>query len=112
MNLIKLTNRYVDLFNAKDITSLERMLDEDTILIDPENIFFGKEEVHAELARLLSHDKIVLEATNIYRDLEKQTSFLEFKIQIDDLTLKGVDIIKWSDGKICRLSAYVNEDVS
>ena len=112
MNLIKLTNKYVDLFNAKDVISLERMLDEDTVLIDPENIFFGKKEVSDELTRLLSHDKIMLEATNVYGDFEKQTSFLEFKIQIDDLILKGVDIIKWSDGKICRLTAYVNEDVS
>jgi len=110
VNLIELTERYVDNFNKKNMSSLELMIHEEATLVDPENTFSGKEKIVEELNRLLSHEEIMLDAVEIYNDAQQETTLLEFKIRIDDLMLKGIDAIKWKDNKIYKLTAYVNED--
>ena len=46
------------------------------------------------------------QAKNLY--LHKQTTIIEFMLQIDDVVLEGVDIIEWKNNKMHALRAYLD----
>ena len=109
MDLKNLTEEYVTNFNKKDLQAISHMLHPvECYLSDPKNIFLGAKNVEMEIQNLFEFDTLVFESKNIYVDKKNDTSFIEFKIQLNDDILEGVDIIEWKDGKIKALRAYVN----
>ena len=112
MSLRNLTEDYIHNFNKKDITAIGQMLHPtECCLSDPENIFLGAKNVEMEIKNLFEFSTLVLEAKNLYVCEENDTSFIEFKIQLNDNILDGVDIIEWKDNKITALRAYVNPSI-
>ncbi|MBK1973664.1 nuclear transport factor 2 family protein, partial [Campylobacter sp. TTU-622] len=45
-------------------------------------------------------------AKNIFQD--KNTTFIEFTLMLDETKLEGVDIIDWQDEQIIKLRAYLD----
>jgi hypothetical protein len=110
MGLKELTEQYVSSFNNKDLKHIETMLCGDgCTLVDPENVFSGKNAVLNEVSRIFQFNTLKFVAQNIYTLETENTSVIEFDIQLDDLYLQGIDIIEWQDNKIFAIRAYVNE---
>ncbi len=106
--LKKLTERYIAAFSLKDINSISALLDEKFALEDP-----VIKRVEGKLAALEaikkifeSCEKLNFRAKNIYQDSD--SSIIEFVLELDGVTLEGVDIIDWKDGLMCELRAYLD----
>jgi ketosteroid isomerase-like protein len=107
-NLLELTNKYIDLFSAKDINGIADMLSEGFILQDPVvKRIEGKNLGLVEIEKIFKGCKhINFSAKNIY--VHNNTTLIEFNLKIDDVALEGVDIIEWRDNKIVELRAYLD----
>ena len=111
----ELTEKYIAFFNDKDVDSIIGLLHDDAILIDPINRFVGKEEVTGEIKKIFESCKdLSFSAKNIFYDNERQTSIIEFVIDIypakdlQAIHLEGTDVIEWEGDKIKNLRAYLN----
>ncbi len=103
----KLTQSYVKAFNDKDLDKVASLLDENFILEDPAVLHLeGKEKCLEAIKELFKKD-LSFKAKKIYKD--GQTSFIEFILKLDGISLQGVDIIEWKNGKISELRAYLYE---
>ena len=108
MDLRQLTEKYIKYFSQKSLSKIIQLFHgPECYLSDSENVFCGIEEIEREVGRLFEFDVLVFEPQNIYVCEVSNTSFIEFKIQLDDVFLEGVDIIEWKSDKICALRAYV-----
>ena len=106
--LIDLTKQYVDAFAAKNILKVSELLSDSFSLEDP---VVKRVEGKAECIEVIKNifdscNKLSFQAKNLY--LHKQTTIIEFKLQIDDVVLEGVDIIEWKNNKMHALRAYLD----
>ncbi|MAH47076.1 hypothetical protein CMI37_14710 [Candidatus Pacearchaeota archaeon] len=107
MDLRQLTEEYIKYFSQKNLSKIIQLFHSpECYLSDPDNVFYGAEEIEREICRLFEFD-ILFEPQSIHVCEASNTSFVEFKIQIDDIFLEGMDIIEWKSDKICALRAYV-----
>ncbi|AXP09035.1 nuclear transport factor 2 family protein [Campylobacter hepaticus] len=106
--LTKLTKKYINAFNDKNLNELETLFDENFALEDPVvKRIEGKEECLQAIKKIFEACKqLSFSAKNIFQD--KNTTFIEFILVLDDMRLEGVDIIEWQDEKIIELRAYLN----
>jgi ketosteroid isomerase-like protein len=110
VNIESLSKSYVDSFNSRDIEAVSELLDENIVLTDPTvNALTPKRAVLDMISNLFLSCDIAFSfvAQNILVDLSKNTSIVEFELELNDKTLKGVDIMCWRNGKIVKLSAYL-----
>lgn len=103
-----LTERYIAAFSQKDINSISALLDENFALEDP-----VIKRVEGKLAALEAINKIFesceklnFRAKKIYQD--KDSTIIEFVLELDGIVLEGVDIIDWKDGLMRELRAYLD----
>lgn len=103
-----LTRRYIKAFNDKKIDEVAILLDENFTLQDPVvKRISGKNECLRAIKNIFdSANRLNFVAKNIYN--EKETTFIEFVLTLDDLKLEGVDIIEWKDEKMVELRAYLD----
>lgn len=107
-SLKQLTEKYVSAFDNKDLGVLEDLLHTDVVLTDPdvEGLTPRSNVLKMMSGLFMSFEKrFSFFAKNIFEDGE--VTLIEFELCLDDKTLKGVDVIHWSDGKIIRLDAYL-----
>lgn len=106
--LIDLTKKYVEAFGKKDIASVSELLLEDFVLEDPVvKRIEGKEEVLKAMQGIFSScEQLSFIVKNIF--LDKETTIIEFILQLDDTVLTGTDIIEWQDNKMKELRAYLD----
>ena len=105
-HLQRLTERYVQLFNAKDIPGLRNLFDDAIHLTDPGVDAAGKEKVVSAVRELFdSVNHIDFTAHKIYTS--GNTSIIEFCLQLGKDKFVGVDILEWKDEKITGLRAYL-----
>ncbi|WP_456310188.1 nuclear transport factor 2 family protein [Serratia proteamaculans] len=103
----KLTEQYVEAFNVRSLHEVMDKFDRDASLIDPSNHLIGQENIREMLVKLFSaYEKFSFTSKSIMTD--GANSIIEFELQLNDQTLRGVDIIKWNEkGKIVKLNAYL-----
>jgi hypothetical protein len=99
-----LTLAYIKSFNDKSIDQVLMLADEDIYLKDPSNEFFNKSQFQSFLEVFFEND-ISFSAKQIM--CEGNTSVIHFDLKVNDKILNGVDIIKWEDGKMVSLIAYL-----
>ncbi|EOI2266597.1 nuclear transport factor 2 family protein [Campylobacter jejuni] len=106
--LKKLTEKYISAFNKKDINEVAILLNENFVLEDPVvKRIEGKEECLKAIENIFKNcNKLSFSAKNIFQD--KNITFIEFILILDDIRLEGVDIIEWHDEKIVELRAYLD----
>ncbi len=106
--LKKLTEKYISAFNKKDINEVANLLNENFVLEDPVvKRIEGKEECLKAIENIFKNcNKLSFSAKNIFQD--KNITFIEFILILDDIRLEGVDIIEWHDKKIVELRAYLD----
>ena len=107
-NLIDLTEQYIKAFDSKDLQGVAEMLCDDFVLEDPAVIRVeGKENSLVKIAEIFNNcDQLSFTAQNIFRD--ESNTIIEFHLKLDDLLLKGTDIIVWSGDKMKELRAYLD----
>ncbi|OEW37517.1 MULTISPECIES: nuclear transport factor 2 family protein [Campylobacter] len=106
--LKKLTEKYINAFNKKDIKEVANLLNENFVLEDPVvKRIEGKEECLKAIENIFKSCKeLSFSAKNIFQD--KNTTFIEFILILDETRLEGADIIEWHDEKIVELRAYLD----
>lgn len=102
--LKNLTKTYVEAFNNKDLPLVLSLMNENFKLTDPGNQIEGKEKCEDFLKDLFANE-ISFSAHDIFTD--KDHSIIHFNIKINDNSLNGVDIIRWSNNKMSSLVAYL-----
>lgn len=106
--LKKLTQKYIEYFNNKDLENLSELFLSDFALEDPVvKRIEGKENVLEVIKGIFdSCNTLNFSARNIYQD--NQTTIIEFVLKLDDTVLIGTDIIEWQDNKMKELRAYLD----
>lgn len=106
--LKNLTEEYIHHFTTKNLSGIESMLADSFILEDPviKRIESKVEAIKAIKAIFDSCQDLSFSAKNIYVD--GNTTLIEFSLKLDSVTLTGVDIIEWSEGKMHQLRAYLD----
>ncbi|MBO6505397.1 MAG: nuclear transport factor 2 family protein [Kordiimonadaceae bacterium] len=108
-DLVRKTEKYVRLFDAKDLDGVASMMSETITLSDP--------AVHG----LSSKSAVVEYVKNLFDDANGTFSFqanrvllsghytvLEFTLVIGSEKLQGVDVIEWKSGQIDGITAYLH----
>ena len=101
----KLTQSYIKAFNNNNIDELSLLVDNDVVLIDPSNKIEGKVNLINFLKELFDSNNISFSAKLLIS--EGDISVIHFDLQVNQDSLSGVDIIKWRNGKIISLIAYL-----
>ena len=107
-NLINNTKEYIQAFDNKNLSLIEGFFNQDAMLFDPANPkgVKGKENIINMISDIFKdHDKLSFTDNNIF--LDKDTTIIEFELSLGQKKLVGVDIIKWKEGKIKELRAYL-----
>jgi hypothetical protein len=107
-NLIDLTKQYINAFDSKNLIVLEDFFIQDAILFDPANPtgVKGKEDIINMISNLFKeYDKLHFTDNNIF--IDKDTTIIEFELNLGQKKLVGVDIIKWQEKKVKELRAYL-----
>lgn len=109
-NLHALTQDYVAAFNACDIDAVSVCLADDFTLTDDSVRNLGPKRAALDFISSLFDgvsDKLAFTPRNIYV-VDEKTSVIEFDLQLDAMHIEGVDVIKWRDGKMIAMHAYLN----
>ena len=101
----KLTQSYIKAFNDNNIDELSLLVDNDVVLIDPSNKIEGKVNLINFLKELFDSNSISFSSKLLIS--EGDISVIHFDLQVNQDSLSGVDIIKWRNGKIISLTAYL-----
>ena len=103
----ELTAGYVAAFNARDLEQLAEYLSEEFELTDPEvNALTPKKNVLDYIQGLFSAHNSLSFISNLVL-AESDVSVIHFTLTLDELVLDGVDVIKWKDGQMVNLHAYL-----
>ncbi len=93
-------------FNNKDLNGVEELFHENVSLIDPNVSVIGRADVIIAVSNIFdSFGKLEFNARNIY--IYRDSSIVEFELNLDGHFYIGVDIIDWDNGKIINLRAYL-----
>ncbi|HEB9328855.1 TPA: nuclear transport factor 2 family protein [Campylobacter coli] len=106
--LKELTKKYICAFNDRSLKEISDLLNDNFALEDPiVKRIEGKDKCLSVINNIfVSCKKLNFSAKNIFQD--KNITFIEFILMLDEVRLEGVDIIEWQDGKIVELRAYLD----
>ncbi|HEG5396490.1 TPA: nuclear transport factor 2 family protein [Campylobacter coli] len=106
--LKELTKKYICAFNDRSLKEISDLLNDNVALEDPiVKRVESKDKCLAAINNIFtSYKKLNFSAKNIFQD--KNITFIEFILMLDEVKLEGVDIIEWQDGKIVELRAYLD----
>ncbi len=106
--LKELTKKYICAFNDKNLNEISDLLKDNFALEDPiVKRIEGKDKCLSVINNIFTGCKrLNFSAKNIFQD--KNITFIEFILMLDEVKLEGVDIIKWQDEKIVELRAYLD----
>lgn len=108
-DLIEKTKQYVTAFNNKDLDSAASLMDENFTLSDPGVKGLSPRKDVVDFIKTIfdaSGDEFRFEAKNVWQSDDH--TFIEFQLDIGNDQLEGVDIIRWNDGKMVEMRAYLN----
>ncbi|WP_320820881.1 nuclear transport factor 2 family protein [Thalassolituus sp.] len=106
---LELTKEYIAAFSNRNLDELSEMMDPGFVLEDPAvDRLEGRENVLKYLKEVFeSSSRLEFSAKNIFLT-DSGESIIEFLLVIDQVVLKGVDIIKWNGTKLIELRAYLD----
>lgn len=106
--LKELTRKYIRAFNDKNLNEISELLNDNFTLEDPVvKRIEGRDKCLLAIKNIFtSCEKLNFSAKNIFQD--KNTTFIEFILILDEAKLEGVDIIEWQGEKIVELRAYLD----
>ena len=102
-----LSEDFTTAFTNKDCTALASLMHEDFVLFDPVlKVVSGRDKVMSSMKNdcFDKFQNVSYVPLNIYE--EGNTTIIDFEITLDDTSLRGVDIVKWEDGKMKSLDCY------
>lgn len=108
-DLIEKTKAYAAAVNTKNHEACLGLFADNATMSDPLVAALGpktaiagfyKAQFEMELAHFAFKPSRIMQSGN--------TTIMEFVMEINDASMNGVDVIDWEDGKIVKLSAYVN----
>ena len=107
-NLLQKTKGYVEAFNAKDLTAIKLLMAEDFSITDP-NVsgLSPRADVLKYISDIFDNSgkEFCFQAKNIWQS--GNITFVEFRLDVGDDKLEGVDIIEWKGEVMQRLTAYL-----
>jgi len=105
------TEKYIQFFNAKEITPIRTMLSDSFSLIDPSVSLTGKDSACTYIEEIFKNiDTLEFRANNIFISTDN-VSTIEFTLRLDKKTYSGVDILSWNnENQIVSLKAYLYEN--
>lgn len=104
-----LSQKYVQAVDRGNLSAIGALFAEDFMLEDPAGRFCGKQAVLDYMAGLLDGAEVKFRASNIFTDQAAGVSVIEFDLTLGGKRLVGTDVIRWGDGKMCELRAYLYE---
>eukprot|EP00741_Cyanophora_paradoxa_P006540 tig00001024_g6331.t1 len=107
------TETYVRAFNSRSLDVLRAMMAPDYAVVEQYSTGGvrkeGRDEALAGLDELFrQHPDAVLRAVNVLEDLRAAVSVLEFELVMSGNTLRGMESIRWENGKMTELRVYVD----
>lgn len=103
----ELTEMYVQTFDEKNLEGVTSLFAEDIAFNDPKTAANGKAKVSQLVVDIFKNTKkLSFSSKGIY--VSGDTSILEFRLVLDGVTLDGVDVFEWKNGKISKLRAYLD----
>ncbi|WP_372861857.1 nuclear transport factor 2 family protein [Spongiibacter sp.] len=97
------------LLNNRDINGLDQLLDDDAVFLSP--IVHRPQQGKALTAMYLSaaFQVLVNDSFHYVREVVgKQDAVLEFEVEVDGITVNGVDMIHWNEaGKITEFKVML-----
>lgn len=106
--MIGLTKNYIKAFNDKNLEAVGGLLSENFTLCDPVVKKITGKKACLEVVKGIfeSCENLSFKAKNIFQD--KDHTFIEFNLKLDENSFEGVDILRWQNGKIAELRAYLD----
>jgi dTDP-glucose pyrophosphorylase len=100
------TARYIAAFDSQNLTEIESLLVESSILYDP-NVgeICGKNNIVEFLSTLFQRGVINFVAKTVITN--DTSSCIEFLLTMDGAIIRGADVITWQSGKISKIHAYL-----
>lgn len=103
-NLNTLTKYYFDLFQNKDLKSLEDLYHDEIILIDWTGQWYGKDSVLKSNSDLFVNEFDLFVHNTI---INQNSSYNQISIRFDEELIEVLDVIEFNEqGKIIKLRAY------
>ena len=110
MDLEILTHLYAEKFSDKDLVAIEALMDPDFVLSDGEVSDLGpRQEVISYISNMMQSNKKRFRFEVLNVDVGGDFSVLEFELSLDEISFHGVDIIRWRDGVMIDMKAFLNE---
>jgi len=100
------TAQYIEAFDSKNLTAIERLLAENSVLYDP-NVgeICGKDNILKFLSTIFQRGVVNFVGKTVIAN--DTFSCIEFLLTIDGDIIKGADVITWQSGKISKIHAYL-----
>jgi hypothetical protein len=108
-NYVIASHKYFELFGSYDLNGLKDIYDTNIHLIDWNGEWIGVESVLQMNESIFNSKPIitVLEVIQADKEESNQRTYCKIQIQIDDVTLKVMDVIDWNDKhKIIKIEAF------
>lgn len=104
-----LSQTFAGAFSQKNINDIGNLMHENFRLFDPvlRNLSGRDNVLRAMQKDFNKFQDIQYIAKNIYQD--GNTTIIDFEIRLDDILLRGVDIMKWEQEKMVSLDCYYTE---
>ena len=94
-------------FARGDVDTILQLCNDDVVLVDPKVRLSGKIQLETFLKNFFSgSNEYFFEEKDIFTD--GNMTMLHFKLTIDQTVYCGVDLIEWDNGKIHKITAYLN----
>ena len=97
--------QYFDAFTNKDLQVIQSLLADDVALLDWNVQVYGKVDVMKVFANIFnSFNNIEVDIINSI--IEGNQAAVQINIQLDDISLKVMDAISFTDTSITKIDAY------
>ena len=104
--LKEITETYIKAIDEKDLEGVLALSADNFTLTDPDNFIDGK-VAWGKFLEVLFNNEITFKGIDVMAD--EDTSLLHFDLKVNEMHLRGVDVIKWENNKMISLNAYLYE---
>jgi ketosteroid isomerase-like protein len=97
--------QYFDAFTNKNLEVIQSLLADDVALLDWNVQVYGKADVIKVFANIFNSFNTI-EVDIINSIIEGNQAAVQINIQLDDISLKVMDVISFTDTSITKIDAY------
>ena len=97
--------QYFDAFTNKNLEVIQSLLADDVVLLDWNVQVYGKADVIKVFANIFNSFNTI-EVDIINSIIEGNQAAVQINIQLDDISLKVMDVINFTNASITKIDAY------